>query len=196
MRKKVIAILVAVVMVLVLVTFGLWRISPAGDGKDYYCNVKGLSLSTKIEISEDSKVIRKVKGNMLKVLTDPLTLYDANENKIGYAGDSYRVVAQDAHVIYLDGKVKCIMDGKVDFLGETYKLYDAEGVQIGRIKFNFLDTKGILYDMNDKVLATYASNVLRNDYIVTISEACKIDPDALLLLFASYVSDKDADSSK
>jgi uncharacterized protein YxjI len=195
MKKIFWIILVPVVSIAILVAVGLWHISPASEGKHFYCDVKVISLSTDIKISEDSKVTRKVAGDILRFLTDPLTLYDADGNKIGYAGDSYRVVAQDAHGIYLGDKFKYDMDGKVDFLGETYKLYDAEGVQVGRIEFNFLDTKGTLYDMEDKVLATYASNVLRQDYIVTISETCQIESDALLLLFASYVSDKNADSS-
>lgn len=191
--KKAFCIILTIIVILVLLV--LWNISPSSEGKQYYCNVKVIALSTKIDISEDSKVIRRVSGNILKFLTDPLTLYEAKGNKIGYAGDSYRIIAQDAHGIYLDDKFKYDMDGKVDIFGETYNLYDTEGVQIGRLNFNFWDTKGTLYDMDDKVLATYESSVLRQDYIVTISKACQIEPDAILLLFASYVSDKNADSS-
>ena len=48
----------------------------------YKCDVKNFRLATTIDISKEGKDFAKIKGNILKLITDPLTMYDLNERKI------------------------------------------------------------------------------------------------------------------
>jgi hypothetical protein len=56
------------------------------------------------------------------------------------------------------------------------------------------DTRGIMYNMDGKVIARYDSALSRYDYIVSIYDDCQIDDESVLMIFASYVSDKRADN--
>ena len=68
-----------------------------GPHTEYQCDVKNLRLSTTIEIDKEGEDFATVKGNIFKFVVDPLTMYDANENKKAYAGDAYHFIAQDSH---------------------------------------------------------------------------------------------------
>lgn len=61
-----------------------------------------------------------VKGNLFKFVTDPLTLYDENDNEVAYAGDDYHFISQDSHSITVNGILTAEMVGFVDFFGESY----------------------------------------------------------------------------
>jgi len=67
----------------------------------YNCDVNSITFSTEISIKKNGEYLGKVTGNILKLLTDPLTMYDTDGNKLSYASDSYRVYAQDSHGIYI-----------------------------------------------------------------------------------------------
>lgn len=93
MKMKVIRIIVVAICLLVGAVVVL-----SGEKKDigpcteYECDVKNLRLSTTIEIDKENEDFAKVKGNILKFVTDPLTMYDLNENKTAYADDSYHFI--------------------------------------------------------------------------------------------------------
>jgi len=60
---------------------------------EYRCDVKNLKMATTIEIYKGNEKFAKVSGNILTFVTDPLTMYDFEGNKIAYAGDAYHFIA-------------------------------------------------------------------------------------------------------
>lgn len=199
-RKKVrnvIIALLAVVLInaLAIVIFGAG--GPAeieGKHSTYNCDVKNLRFATTIEIKQDGEKIGTVSGNIFTFVTDPLTLSDSDGNKLAYAGDDYHFFAQDSHSIYVNEGLEAEMVGLVKWFGEAYDIYDSNQTKIAKVTFNFMDTAGEMYDENGKLIATYGAWPFMNDYTVKISEDCKIDDDAVLMIFASYYSDRAADS--
>lgn len=159
----------------------------------YECDVKSLNLNTKIIIDNDGEEIATISGNVFKVVVDPLTMYDKDNEKIGYAGDSYHFISQDSHGIYMDNQFKYDMVGKVDFWGDTYEIYDANENLIAKMKFNMWNTKGIMYDTSDNMIAEYESKYYFNDYSVRIYDNCEFDTNSILMMFASFYSDRHAD---
>ena len=73
-------------------------------------------------------------------------MYDLEDNKIGYASDSYHFLAQDSHAIYIDNQLKMEMVGLVDFIGESYDIYDSNEEKIANVKFNMTNTVGQMHD--------------------------------------------------
>ena len=161
----------------------------------YNCNVKILKLSTTINIQKDGEKWGQVKGDLWHFVEDPLTLYDAEENKIGYAGDTYHFFTQDSHGIYFNNEFKYDMVGKFDMFGETYELYDAEENMVAKATFDFANTEGKLVDMADNVLATFESGMLSHDFNIRIEKDSFIEDEVIIMMFASYYSDQEYDSS-
>lgn len=164
-----------------------------GKYEEYFCDVKNFKMATTIEIKKGSEEFARVKGNILKFVEDPLTMYDLEDNKLAYAGDAYHFVSQDSHSIYLKDKYVIEMVGKVDILGETYEIYNFDKEKVGYAEFNEANTYGALYDSGNKLIAEYTSDYARNDFSVRILRESKYDHKALLMLFCSYYSDKYAD---
>ena len=160
---------------------------------EYKCDVKNIRLVTTIEIEKDNEEFAKVKGE-IRLVTDPLTMYDLDDNKIAYAGDSYRFVAQDAHAIYVDGMLTCDMVGLVDWWGESYDIYDKDENKIAEASFNDFNTSGKIFDMDGNKIAEYSSNYFFNDFDVRIYEGCELDEKTVLMIFCSYYSDQHADN--
>lgn len=160
---------------------------------EYDCDVKNITLSTTIEIEKDGKHFVKVKGNILKFITDPLAMYDAEDEQLAYAGDAYQFIAQDSHTIYVNRKFSVEMVGLFDLFGETYDIYDFDQEKIARVECNVWNTEGQMYDKNDTLLAEYSSNYFFNDFKVRISENCELDEKTVLMIFCSYYSDQHAD---
>lgn len=158
----------------------------------YSCDVKSLNINTEIHITGTNESY-KIKGNYLTFVVDPLSLYDSAGNKIGYAGDSYHFIAQDSHTIYLYNKPVIEVVGEISFFGEKYTLYDMLQSMVGYVEMNTFNTGGIMYNEKNEIVAEYSSNLLFNDYDVTIYDNCKINKEAILLIFASYYSDIRAD---
>jgi len=161
----------------------------------YKCDVKNFELSTAIEISKDGKEYVKVKGNIFTYVTDPLTMYDMAGNKVAYAGDEYHFVAQDSHVIFVDGSFTCELVGRVDFWGESYDIYDYNKNKVANVAFNVTNTSGQMYDTEGNLIAEYSSNYFFNDFDVRISQKCKLDDRTVLMIFCSYYSDYSYDAS-
>ena len=92
-----VVIIIVVVAVVAFITSG--NSEAKGPHTEYQCDVKSISLSTKIDIDKEGEDFVKVRGNLFRFITDPLTMYDLEDNKIAYAGDAYHFIAQDSHSI-------------------------------------------------------------------------------------------------
>jgi len=129
-------------------------------------------------------------------MTDPLTMYDVNENKVAYAGDAYHFIEQDSHSIYVNEELKVEMAGLLDFLGESYNIYDANGKKVAHVTFNLFNTNGEMYNRDGDLIADYNSKMFFKDFEVRILENSQLDENTILMIFASYYSDQSADSNK
>lgn len=195
MKRKVIRIAAGVVIVSLIGAFVL-----SGNKKDigicteYKCDVKNLRLSTTIEIDKEGEDFAKVSGNIFKFFTDPLTMYDSEGNKTAYADDSYHLIAQDSHSVYVDGIMSAEMVGLVKLFGESYDIYNVDGEKLANVTFNQFNTNGEMYDNNGNLIADFNSKMFFKDFDVRIKEECKLDEKTVLMIFCSYYSDQSADS--
>ena len=190
MNKRAIRFLISVLMLSIIFS-GIHAF--ATSYTEYKCDVKNLRFVTTIEIEKENDEFAKVKGE-IRIATDPLTMYDLNDNKIAYAGDSYRFVAQDSHAIYVDEVLTCDMVGLIDWWGESYDIYDKYEKKIAEATFNDFNTSGKIYDMDGNKIAEYSSNYFFNDFNVKIYEECELDEITVLMIFCSYYSDQHADN--
>ena len=188
-----VAITIAVATVVAFILSG--NLEAKGPHTEYRCNVKTISLSTKIDIEKEGENFVNVRGNLFTFMTDPLTMYDLEDNKIANAGDAYNFIAQDSHTISVEDTVTAEMVGLVDIFGEKYDIYNAEGEQIAEILFNMHNTKGEMCDMEGNVIADFYSKLYFNDFTVRIYDDCKLDEKTVLMIFCSYYSDQKADNS-
>jgi len=192
-RKTIIYIVVAVLTIVAMVIWG----NIAGDRKfdapyvEYDCDVKNLRLSTTIEIEKDGEYFASVNGNILALITDPLAMYDAEDEQIAYAGDAYHFITQDSHTIYVNKEFSVEMVGLFNLFRKKYDIYDVQQKKIARIECNVWNTEGQMYDENS-LLAEYTSGYFLNDFKVRISEKCELDANTVLMIFCSYYSDQQA----
>lgn len=161
---------------------------------EYDCDVKNLRLSTTIKIAKNGEHFANVKGDIFAFITDPLTMYDAKDKQVAYAGDAYHFITQDSHTIYVNNEFAIEMVGLFKLFGETYDIYDFEQKKIARVECNVWNTEGQMYDENDTLLAEYTSNYFFNDFKVRISEKCELDERTVLMIFCSYYSDQHVDN--
>lgn len=192
--KRLITIFV-VIPFLIWAAFMLFHREDIETNRQYKCDVKNFRLSTDIVVKQEDKKVAQVTGNIFRVVEDPLTLKDADGNKIGYAGDDYHLIAQDSHVIIMSGVVTAELVGKWDLFGETYYIYDSEGQRIATASFNWTNTYGKIVDTDGNLLAEYESFILFNDFDVRIAEDCPIDDGTVIMIFSSYYSDQSYDNS-
>ncbi len=185
------------VALICLVIYGFTTPSPSNKNfiKKYSCDVAVISLNTKIDTKDKNNNDVVIEGNILTLVTDPLSMKDKNGNIIAYAGDTYNFVSQDDHGIYLNGEFYCDMRGQFDLFGQNYKFVDKEGNVIATANFNFNDTIGKMYDANGMLIAEYTSAWFFKDYNLYIYDDTSIDINAIQMAIASYVSDKEADGS-
>ena len=191
--RSAVAIIIAVIAVVGFILFS--NSEAKGPHTEYQCDVKSFSLSTKIDIDKEGKNFVKVRGNLFRFITDPLTMYDLEDNKIAYAGDAYHFITQDSHSINVGDTVTAEMVGLFDFFGESYDIYNANEEQIAEVSFNMFNTKGEMYDMDGNIIADFYSKLFFNDFTVRIYEDCKLDENTVLMIFCSYYSDQKTDSS-
>ena len=195
-KENIIYIVVAVLTIVAIFIQG----SISGDRKfdapyvEYDCDVKNLQLSTTIKIEKNGEYLANVKGNILALITDPLAMYDAEDEQMAYAGDAYHFITQDSHTIYVNKEFSVEMVGLFNIFGETYDIYDLQQKKIARVECNVWNTEGQMYDENDTLLAEYTSNYFFNDFKVRISEKCELDEKTVLMIFCSYYSDQHADN--
>jgi hypothetical protein len=197
MEMKVVRRIVCVVVFFLLI--GAFVLSGSkkdiGPCTEYKCDVKNLRLSTTIEIDKEGENFATVNGEILKFVTDPLTMYNLNKNKIAYADDSYHLISQDSHSIYVDGVFSVEMVGLVKLFGESYDIYNKDGEKVANVTFNTFNTNGKMYDTNGNLIADFNSKFFFNDFDVRISEECTLDEKTVLMIFCSYYSDQSADSN-
>ena len=189
-----VAITIAVVTVVAFILSG--NSEAKGPHTEYQCDVKSISLSTKIDIDKEGENFVKVRGNLFRFITDPLTMYDLEDNKIAYAGDAYHFIAQDSHTINVGDTVTVEMVGLVDFFGESYEICNADEEQVAEVSFNMINTKGEMYDIEGNIIADFYSKLFFNDFTVRIYDDCELDEKTVLMIFCSYYSDQKADGSK
>ncbi len=201
MSKRMTKVLLVVVALIVVIWVVAGIASEEGTAvtsenyTNYRCDVKNLRLSTTIDIYKEGDQFAKVSGNILRFVTDPLTLYDWNGAKLGYAGDDYHFIAQDSHSIYVENAMTVEMVGLFRWVGQAYDIYNVEGRKIATAEFNSFNTRGYVQDMNGNLIADYHSNFFFNDFDVRIFKNCELDENTVLLIFSSYYSDQHADSS-
>lgn len=197
MEMKVVRRIVCVVVFFLLI--GAFVLSGSkkdiGPCTEYKCDVKNLRLSTTIEIDKEGENFATVNGEILKFVTDPLTMYNLNKNKIAYADDSYHLISQDSHSIYVDGVFSVEMVGLVKLFGESYDIYNKDGEKVANVTFNTFNTNVKMYDTNGNLIADFNSKFFFNDFDVRISEECTLDEKTVLMIFCSYYSDQSADSN-
>lgn len=164
------------------------------EGYDYYyCDVKNFNFKTKIEIEKEGKQYGEVSGDILRFVTDPLTMYDTQGNNVAYAGDSYHFINQDSHGIYVNNDFTYDMVGLFKVFGESYEIYDKNEKLVANITFNVTNTSGKMHNAEGKLIAEYESEPFFNDYSVKIYDECEIDEISAIMIFASYYSDYAAD---
>lgn len=155
----------------------------------YNCDVKNMTFSTKVNVYKDGRFFGTVKGNILRWIEDPLTFYNKDDEKIAYAGDSYKFWGQDDHGIYVNDEFRYDMKGNFDFWGESYELYDEEKKLIATAEFNGSSTSGKLYNTDEQIIASYESGFLSSDFNIRIENTCTIEDEVIIMLFSSYYSD-------
>jgi len=187
------------VLIVISVPLSLYLMAHTGNKKDinaiksYDCDVKVFKLNTDISISSNGEKVYSVSGNILRLLTDPLTLYDADGKVLATAGDEYHIVNQDTHWIITDSE-EIKMVGNFNLLGESYDIY-INDEKVAFAKFNNLNTYGTIVDNDGNIMADYSSRLFFKDYSIQITEHNIFSDAATNLIFASYYSDQAADSS-
>ena len=195
-RKRSVWVTVGIIVLLLVVLRPIFGFGSLEDYSEYECDVKNFRFSTEIIIREDGEKIAKVKGNIFRIVEDPLTMRDMAGNRIAFAGDDYHFISQDSHVIIADGKVMAEMVGRVKLFGEKYDIYDSNGMKLATVEFNFTDTYGEMRDPVGRLIAEYGSFIFFNDFDVRVSPDCQLDENTVLMIFASYYSDQAFDSTQ
>ena len=191
--KRIIVILISLaILVNVCLLVFTGNKKDIGAIKTFDCDVKIISLNTNISVSSDEKEVFTISGDVLRLVTDPLKLYDLDGNAIASAGDTYHLISQDSHFIKTFTE-SIEMVGNFNLLGDSYDIY-VDGEKVAHAKFNFLNTYGTLVDTNGNLMADYTSRMYFKDYSVQVTEHNFFSDEALNLIFASYFSDQEADS--
>ena len=188
-------IILAIVLMVVIVLESVTSIRPnIGESRKFFCDVKLLTIRTNIAVKQDGEKIADIRGKALRIFADPLTMYDLQGNSIAYGADEYHLISQDSHQIYVDNHFVAEMVGKFKIFGDSYDIYDASGNLVAKAHFNAFNTYGKLEGLDGTLWADYYSNLLRLDYEVRIKADCKFDDDTILMMMASFYSDRSADS--
>lgn len=162
---------------------------PGGYARSYDCDYKTLSvMKTVITVPINGKTY-SISGHVFPIFTDPLTMKNEAGEVVGFAGDNWGIVVQDSHGIYVNGTCELNVKGSFAFWGEKYALYDTKGNQIGTVRSNIYNTACTIKDTKGKLIAKYTSPVYINDYSVYVYENDLCSDEAVLMIFASYVSD-------
>lgn len=192
---SVLVVLVVLIVTAILAFFSTGTKKDIGTFTEYQCDVKNLQFSTKIEIDKENEDFAIVKGNIFAFFTDPLTMYDLEDNKIGYAGDSYNFITQDSHSIYVNDEISVEMVGLFKIFGESYTIYNKDAEEIANVTFNAFNTYGEMYDIDGNLMADFSSKLYMNDFNVRITDKCNLDEKTVLMIFSSYYSDQHADQN-
>lgn len=185
------ALIIGVIAVIAFVIFSFN--SPLKDSTKYDCDVKVVSLNTKVEVSKNDEKYATISGDVFRVVEDPLQM-TKDGNQVAYAGDDYQFIDQDDHAIYVNGSLEVKMDGKFKLFGQAYDLYDKDGHLIGTAEFAPLNFNGHIYDIDGNEIARYNRKSFFKDYTSYIKENDILSDDAILMIFASSHSDESYDN--
>ena len=183
-------------LILMLCCFSLTACSSvekAENDRLYSCDIRYNPFQTKILTNLNGSQVT-IKGDILKFVEDPLEMVDSDGNVLANADDDYNFINQDDHAIYVNGDLDCILGGDFGIMANHYTIYDSEYKEIAKADFNAMDTYGSITSTDGVVWVEYASGILYNDYNVYIHESCELSDESVLLMVASYKSDKIADS--
>ena len=192
--KKIVRRIIALALILCLLASCGVAANTHGDPSKrdytvYNCNGRVISLVTKIEINKEGEYFGTIKGNLFKIVTDPLTFYDVNDEKIAQAGDTYHFINQDSHGIYVDKQFTYDMVGGFEIFGQEYKIYDIDEELVANLKFSPGNFEGKLTDARGNIIAEYTSFVGFKDFTIKIYDSCELDEISVLMIFGSYYSD-------
>lgn len=187
--KKILGVILSVILIMSSQVFAF----ASEETTTYHCDYKVVSFNTNVEITKEGDKIGNISGKIIRLITDPLTFTDTDDNIIGQASDTYAFIAQDSHGIIIGDKLEVVMAGKFKIFGEKYELLDANGEKIGEAVFNTFRTSGTIKDADGNLCAKYSSPLFFYDYDVEIYNDTFSD-ESILLMMASYMSDAVTDS--
>ncbi len=192
-----VAILLLLIVIISLVVFKIPLSAHIGsDWAKIDFDVKLFRLNTTVMVYKNNVNIGFIKGNIVRFLTDPLTFYDSNGDKLAYADDTYHLIAQDSHAIAVDDIITAEMVGKVKVAGNSYDIYDKDGNKVALSEFDFLKLNGKITDNDGKTIAVYKAHPILKDFTVYISPESQLDETTIIMICASYYSDQYFDSKK
>lgn len=191
MRNKLI-VLILLVCCLGLTACG--TVTKKENDRVYECDVHIFSLNTKITTEFNGSEVT-IKGDILRFIEDPLKMVDSEDNVLANAGDDYNFINQDDHAIYVNGDLSCIVGGDFGMIANHYTIYDTEYEELANADFDASDCYGSITSTDGVVWAEYSSGFMFNDYTVRIHEECELSDEVVLMLMASYKSDRIADSN-
>lgn len=200
MKNKGMLIYWSVVMVIfIIITIFTFDIAAPNDAQSqYFCDYKNMTFDMDVVVEDMSgNKLYNIDGEVFAAFEDDLAMTGTDNQVVRHTNDIYNFITQNEHVIYSgDDELLYKCDGKIKIFADSYDVFNADGDKIAYVSFNMFDTQGIMKDMNGKIIARYDSAFSRKDYIVSIYDECDIDDESVLMIFASYVSDKRADSSE
>lgn len=164
--------------------WGVFHKELTGD-KVFDCDGKVVSLNTKIDVNNGEYIIE---GNVLRLWEDPLTISDNKGNKRGTAGDNYDFITQDDHVIKTENG-QLIMKGNFSPFSDRYEIVKNDET-IAYAKYNMFDTKGTIESVDGEIISRYSSFIFMRDFEVSFNSNEILSEEEVLLIHASYYSDK------
>ena len=194
---KVVLICVVVIGIVfcILSGFGVFGIDAPTEYKSQYnCDYKVISMTLNVDVVGNDESKYNISGEFFSKYEDNLKMKNVDDEVVKVSDDHFNFISQNNHTIMSGDDVEYICDGKIKFFADSYDVYDAEKNKIAYVSFNMLDTVGVMIDMDGKEIARYDSSLLGYDYVITIFDECDMDDESVLMIFASYVSDKRADS--
>ena len=189
----VLAIMVAAIIVPCIVYNIFFFKVDTKNGTVYECNNHVISFVTKITITRDGKNFGTVKGDHIRFFTDPLS-YKGVNGTTATASDSYGFITQDDHAVSVNGNYIYTMRGDFGLIQDNYTILNESGVEIAHIKTGLFATHFDMVSSNGTVIASFYRPLLRRDYTVVVYDH-KYTDEAVLLTFASFVSDRNADNA-
>lgn len=183
--------------IIVAVCAGAFSVDVPTEYKSQYnCDLKVVSLGMEVSVvgvHDESRY--NINGEIFSAYEDDLEMKNAAGEIVRITDDKYNLISQNEHVIMNGEDAEYICDGKIKVFADSYDIFDVEGNKVAYVKFNMLDTSGVMVDNDGNEIARYDSGLLRYDYVVSIFDGCEMDDESVLMMFASYVSDKRADAA-
>lgn len=195
---RVVLIFVVVVGIIggVLFGCGIFSINAPTEYKTQYnCDYKVVSMDLDVGVVGTDGSRYNINGEIFSAYEDNLTMKNVDGEIVKVSNDDFNFISQNNHTIMTGDDVEYICDGKIKLFADSYDVYDSEENKVAYVSFNMIDTVGVMTDIDGNEIARYDSAVFGYDYVVTIFDGCEMDDESVLMIFASYVSDKRADNS-